>query len=163
MPQTVTLREITTENEAAVRALAVAPGQELFVDTVGNSLDEAASTPDANPWYRAIYAGDEPVGFVMLSLDVPPGRPEHPWRYFLWRLLIDARHQRRGYGTAAMAFVIDLVGESPGATDLFTSVWPGGPGAFYRVLGFEPTGEWFHGEEVYRLPIRGAGRASGRA
>ena len=154
MSPTVTLREITAENEAAVRALAVAPGQELFVDTVANSLEEAASTPDANPWYRAIYAGDQPVGFVMLSLDVPAGHPEHPWHYFLWRLLIDARHQRHGYGTAAVASVIDLVGGRPGATDLYTSVWPGGPTAFYRSLGFEPTGEWFHEEEVYRLPLR---------
>jgi diamine N-acetyltransferase len=143
-----------------VRALAVAPGQELFVDTVANSLEEAASNPDANPWYRAIYAADQPVGFVMLSLDVAPGRPEHPWRYFLWRLLIDAGHQRRGFGTAAMAQVIDVVRGCPGATDLFTSVWPGGPAAFYRGLGFESTGEWFHGEEVFRLSLR-AQRSSG--
>lgn len=53
---TVRLREITPDNEAAVRALAVAPGQELLIDPVSASLDEAASTPDARPWYRAIYA-----------------------------------------------------------------------------------------------------------
>ena len=154
MSEPVTLREITPENEAAVRALAVAPGQELFIDPVSESLTEAASTPDARPWYRAIYAGDQPVGFVMLSFNVPPGHPEYPWRYFLWRILIDARHQRLGYGTAAMALVIDLVRRSPGATDLVMSVQPGGPAPFYRSLGFEPTGEWFDGEEVYRLPLR---------
>ena len=97
MTQTVTLREITAENDAAVRALAVGPGQELFVDSVEHSLDEAASTPEANPWYRAIYAGDQPVGFVMLSLDIPPGHPEHPWRYFL----CDGRMVPRGGGLPA--------------------------------------------------------------
>jgi diamine N-acetyltransferase len=152
----VTLREVTPANEAAVRELATTHAQELFVDSVRDSLDEAATSPEARPWFRAIYAGDQPVGFVMLSFDVPPGHPEYPWRYFLWRLLVDARYQRRGYGHAAMELVIDVVRSSPGAKDLFTSVHPGegGPAPFYRSLGFESTGEWFDGEEVYRLPLR---------
>jgi diamine N-acetyltransferase len=138
-----------------VRALALAPGQEAFASSVSESLDDASSSPDAHPWYRAIFAGDEPVGFVMFSFDVPPGHPEYPWRYFLWRLLIGARFQRRGYGREAMTLVIGVVRQSPGATDLFTSVHPGegGPAPFYRSLGFEPTGEWFDGEEVYRLRL----------
>lgn len=151
----VSLREITSDNRDAVRTLAVAPGQESFVSTVDTSLEEAASSPDARPWYRAIYTGDQPVGFVMLSFDMPPGHREQPWRYFLWRLLIDARYQRRGYGRAAMALVIDAVRRSPGGTDLFTSVHPGegSPAPFYRSLGFEAIGEWFDGEEVYRLAL----------
>jgi len=122
----------------------------------GESLDEAATSPEARPWYRAIYFGDQPVGFVMLSFDVPPGHPEYPWRYFLWTLLIDPRYQRRGYGHAAMALVADIVRGSPGGTELFTSVFPGegGPAPIYRSLGFESTGEWFEGEEVYRLALR---------
>jgi diamine N-acetyltransferase len=152
----VTLREITPDNEAAVRALAAEYGQALFVVSANESLDEAAMTPEARPYCRAIYADDQPVGFVMLSFDVPPGHPEYPWRYFLWRLLIAAPYQRRGYGHAAMTLVIDLVRRSPGAADLFTSVYPGedGPAPFYRSLGFESTGEWFDGEEVFRLPLR---------
>lgn len=122
MSETVALREITAENEAVVRALAAVYGQQLFVVSASESHDEAATSPEARPWYRAIYAGDQAVGFVMLSFDVPPGHPEYPWRYFLWRLLIEARYQRRGYGRAAMALVIDVVRSSPGATDLFTSV-----------------------------------------
>jgi diamine N-acetyltransferase len=57
-----------------------------------------------------------------------------------------------------MALVIDVVRRSPGATDLVTSVHPGegGPAPFYRSLGFEPTGEWLDGQEVYRLPLRPA-------
>jgi diamine N-acetyltransferase len=154
MSETVSLREITPENDAAVRALTVAPGQELFVASVSESLDQAALSPEAHPWYRAIYAGDQPVGFVMLSLNVPPGNPEYPWRNYLWRLLIDARYQRHGFGRAAMALVIEVVQGNPGATDLFTSVYPGGPTPFYRSLGFEPTGEWFDDEEVYRFALR---------
>jgi diamine N-acetyltransferase len=88
----VTLREITSGNETAVCALKVAPGQELFVTSVPESLDEAQRSPEAHPWFRAIYAGERPVGFVMLSYNVPPGNPEAPFRYFLWRLLIDAEY-----------------------------------------------------------------------
>jgi len=153
---TVTLREISSENGAAVRELRVSPAQEVFVASVAESLDEAAASPEAHPWYRAIYADDQPVGFVMLGFNMPPGHPDYPWRYFLWRLLIDARHQRRGYGRAAMALVIDIVRSSPGGTVLVTSVQPGdgGPAPFYRSLGFEATGEWFDGQEVYRLEFR---------
>jgi len=41
---------------------------------------------------------DEPVGFVMLSWNCVPDPPEVFGPWFLWRLLIDARHQRHGYG-----------------------------------------------------------------
>lgn len=152
---TVALREITPANEGDVRALRVALGQEQFVASVAESLEEAAASPTARPWYRAIYAGEEPVGFVMLSYDVPPGNADQPYRYFLWRLLIDARHQRRGYGRAAMTLVIGHLRNRAGATEFFTSVHPGrgSPGPFYRGLGFEPTGEWLEDEEVYRLPL----------
>ena len=76
----VTLREITPGNEAAVRALKVAPGQEQFVTSAPESLDEAKRTPEAHPWFRAIYAGERPVGFVMLSYNVTPSNPENPFR-----------------------------------------------------------------------------------
>jgi diamine N-acetyltransferase len=159
VPEPVTLRAVTPSNEVAVRVLRVAPGQEPFVASVEESLDEAEASPAAHPWYRAIYAGDEPVGFVMLSYDMPPGNPDQPYRYFLWRLMIGAEHQRHGYGRAAMELVIDHLRGRTDATELFTSVHPGpgSPEPFYRGLGFEATGEWLDDEEVYRLPVgRGA-------
>ena len=137
-----------------MRDLEVAPGQERFVASVSESLEEAATLPEAHPWYRAIFAGERPVGFVMLSYDMPPGYPEQPFRYFLWRLLIDVREQGRGYGRAAMELVMDHLRERPGATVLFTSVAPGegGPAPFYEGLGFEPTGDSLDGEDLFRLP-----------
>jgi diamine N-acetyltransferase len=63
----VTLREITDENRAAVLALRVAAHQERFVGSVQDALQDAGEYPRAKPWYRAIYADDEPVGFVMVS------------------------------------------------------------------------------------------------
>ena len=152
MTTAVRLVEITDENRAAVCALRVRPGQERFVASVAKSLEDAATTPDGEPWYRAVYAGDEPVGFVMLSWNVPPGRPGILGPYYLWRLLVDGRHQGRGIGRAVLDEVVSPA-RADGATELLTSHQPGddGPGAFYRKSGFVPTGEIDDGEIVLRL------------
>jgi len=153
-PRTIQLREITDANRAAVLGLQVDPDQEQFVASVADSLDEAASTPEGSPWYRAIYAGDEPAGFVMLSwAATPTAEIIGPW--FLWRLLIDRRHQRRGIGRAALAQVVELI-RAEGASELLTSYHPGQgePWSFYERLGFRPIGAIDHDEIVLSLDLR---------
>jgi GNAT superfamily N-acetyltransferase len=92
----------------------------------------------------------------MLSWDVLP-RPPHinrPW--FLWKLLIDFRHQRLGYGHEVLRHVVQLV-RAEGVTELLTSYVPGegGPAGFYARLGFVPTGSVDpDGEIVMRLDLR---------
>lgn len=139
MPE-VTLRPVTQDNLHRVIALEVAPDQVHLVAPNVKSLAEAAVADDA--MFRAIYAGDEPVGFLMLSeqRSVP--------RYYLWRFMIDATHQGKGFGTAAMALLVDYVRELPGAKELFVSWVPGdgSPAPFYRALGFTETGRVHDGE-----------------
>jgi diamine N-acetyltransferase len=152
----VVLREITDENRDAVLALRVAPSQEGFVSTVADSLDEARETPEGKPWYRAIYAGDQPVGFVMLSWKVNPAPPRIIGPWFLWKLLIDEQHQGHGYGREAVKLVTDIARDH-GASELLTShvVGDGSPEHFYRRLGFVPTGEHDEtGEIVLALSLR---------
>ena len=155
---TVTLREITDENREAVLALRLAAGQERFVSSVEESLAEAVEYPHAKPWFRAVYAsGEKPelVGFVMLSWNTEPDPPEIIGPWFLWKLLIDERHQGRGHGTAVVREVADLV-RAEGASELLTSYVPedGGPAGFYRRLGFVPTGDVDNnGEVIMRLPL----------
>jgi diamine N-acetyltransferase len=150
---TVTLREITAENRDAVTALSAGAAEGRFVASVAKSFVDAAETPEGNPWYRAIYAGDEPVGFVMLSWNVTPG-PGILGPWFLWRLLIDERFQRRGYGRAALDRIVEIIRQE-GATELLTSYVPGddGPWPFYEKYGFRPTGEVDEDEIVIRLPL----------
>ena len=121
---------------------------------MAQSLDETAATPVARPWYRAIYSGEEPVGFVMLSWNVPPGDPGIIGPYFLWKLLIDQHYQRCGFGRAALTQIIDLL-RAEGAIELLTSYQPGDgePWPFYQRFGFQPTGEIDHGEIVLRLDL----------
>ena len=59
---TVELREITDANRDAVLALRIAPHQDGFVSSVADSIAEAGRHPEGSPWYRAVYAGDEPIG-----------------------------------------------------------------------------------------------------
>lgn len=142
---TVTLREVTKQNLREILRLKVAEGQERFVASNAVSIAQAHFEPDT-AWYRAIYEGDQPVGFVMID-DNPAIA-----RYTLWRFMIDHRFQRRGLGRAAIEAVLAHVRGRPGASELYTSCVDaaGGPGPFYERLGFTYTGAMDEGERVMR-------------
>jgi diamine N-acetyltransferase len=138
----VVLRDVTTQNVRAVCGLRVAPSQEKFVTSAAISLAEAYVHPQA--WCRAVYSGGgDLVGFVMLhdSTDGPG--------FMLWRLLIDERFQRRGYGRAAVSQVVDYVTAQPEAHALKVGArrGDGSPRPFYESLGFRATGEVIDGDE----------------
>lgn len=143
----VTLREITGETVRAICALEVAPEQRGFVAPNAISIAQAHFEPKA--WFRAVYADDEPVGFVMLFEDAEKSE------YFLWRLMVDAAHQGKGYGRRTLDLVVERVRGLPGATELFTSYVPGdaGPRDFYLRYGFAETGETEGVERVIRLEL----------
>ena len=153
---TISLREITEDNAGSVRALRTRPDQKRFVSSVVDSLAEAAEVPEANPWVRAVYTDDQPVGFVMLAWNVDPQPPGIIGPWFLWKLLIDHRHQRLGYGHQVMRQIVELI-RSHGATELLTSysLGDGSPADFYKTLGFVPTGDVHEGEVLARLPLDG--------
>jgi diamine N-acetyltransferase len=148
---------VTDANRDEVVALEVAPSQRRFVGTVAEALSDAEEIPEGNAWYRAVYADDAPVGFVMLSWNVTPQPPRIIGPWFLWKLLIDERHQRRGYGRDAVGLVARIVRDN-GARELLTSCVPGadGPEAFYLRLGFVPTGNLDeNGEVILALKLAG--------
>ena len=151
----LTLREITDHNRDAVLALSVAPEQERLVSSVREALADAVAYPEANAWYRAVYSGGTPVGFVMLSWNAVPQPPDIIGPWFLWKLLIDEHHQRHGYGRDVVRLVADLLREQ-GARELFSSyvAGAGGPWPFYERLGFVETGELDGaGEVIIRLDL----------
>lgn len=155
-PPTVTLREITDDNRGAVEALAVTDEQTSYVAGVAASLVEATQHPDAKPWYCAIYADDEPVGFVMISDGITVDNPAYVGPYYLWRLLVDRRHQGRGYGTRALDLVVDhLRTHRPDAHTLLTSyvVGPASPRDFYLGYGFTPTDRVEDGEPILEYAL----------
>jgi diamine N-acetyltransferase len=143
--ETVELREITGETVRQVTALAVTPEQASYVASNAVSIAQAHFEPKA--WFRAVAAGDELVGFVMVYRD--PGV-----RFYVWRFMIDARHQGRGYGRRALELLLDEA-RLDGAAEMTLSVVPGEHSAldFYRRLGFIETGEVHEGEHELRLEL----------
>jgi diamine N-acetyltransferase len=145
----VTLREITGETVGQICDLSdtLSEQQQRMVAPNAKSIAQAHFEPKA--WFRAIYADETPVGFIMLYDD--PDGPE----YFLWRLMIAAPHQGKGYGRRAVEQLVEYVRTRPGAVELLVSYVPieGGPEGFYRKLGFEPTGQVIGDEIVMRLSL----------
>lgn len=144
---TITLKEITSDTVRSICNLKVSSAQNRFVAPVAVSIAQAYFEPKA--WFRAIYADETPVGFVMLYDD------QENHTYYLWRFLLDAQYQRMGFGKQAMKLLIEEVRTRPNATALLVSYVPetDGPGPFYQKLGFEPTGEMEGIEEVARLEL----------
>ena len=114
---TVTLREITSENLNAILDLSVADHQlEAYPRSNAYSIAEAHYPADDDPvWLRAIYAGETPVGFMMTSEAPDQGT------YFLWRLMIDHRFQGSGYGRRAVQLLIERIGQTGNPAALITS------------------------------------------
>ena len=141
----VTLGEITAETLGSVLELEVLDEQKRYVASNAVSIAQAHFSEHA--WFRAIYADDTPVGFVMLYLD--PAQP----LYGIWRFMVDKEHQRKGYGSEAMRQVIDYVKSLPKAKELLLSYTPGegDPSPFYGKFGFVDTGEWISEEKVMKL------------
>ena len=133
----VTLREVSSANLHAVLALEVAASQRPYTHSVAYSIAEGTFPPDDDPvWMRAIYAADKPVGFLMTSEAPDQGT------YFLWRILVDANHQGRGYGREAVQQLIDRIERTGNARLLVTSHVRANSdaGRFFQGLGFEYTG-----------------------
>jgi len=151
------LAEITGDTLWPVLKLAVAPDQRVFVADNVISIAQAHFEPGA--WFRAIALGDEPVGFAMLHDPTLPGAGPatdcDTDTVMLWRFMIGADHQRRGYGRAAIGLLADHARSRPGITRFATSYveGPGGPAGFYRSLGFVETGRIVDDETEAVLPL----------
>jgi len=153
VPTLVTLRKITADTVRAVTKLAVAESQKGFVASNAVSLAQALFAPEA--WYRAIYAGDELVGFVMLADESLRTPPPDKLAIGVWRFMIDERFQGRGYGRAALLQVIEHA-RGKGLFDTLELSYVPGPGCpepFYRSLGFRPNGRLDEGEIVLEVAL----------
>ena len=153
-PTDVRLVEIDHTNARSIEKLATHKSQERFVATVVESYGDASFPRPENghpgvPWMRGVEADGEYVGFVMLALST-----EHQAEPYLWRLLVDRRHQRRGIGRRVLDLVVDACRERGDKTLMVSWVdGKGSPRPLYERYGFVPTGEIDDGEVVARLVI----------
>jgi histidinol dehydrogenase len=146
------VREITQANLMAVGKLEIAPGQKGFVASNPWSLAQVHHEPAGSA--HALYDGETPVGLTLLY-DARQDKDKPRNQLYVWRLMVDARHQRRGIGRAAIGWIIERA-RAGGFDSVGLSHWPGegSAGAFYEKLGFGYTGEIDEGERVMVLPIQ---------
>ena len=152
-PVAFSVRPVDRSNAEAVMKLQVAAGQRAFVSPVERSLAQVAYEPCGRA--LAMFDGEQPVG-MMLLYDVRHDEEEPANQLYVWRLLVDARFQRRGYGRLAMAWVVDEARREGYAEVGLSHVdKPGHAGAFYQKLGFAYTGEVDEGERKMLLKLEG--------
>jgi len=146
----VSLREITSETVLQVCSLSdtLTEPKKNFVAPNAISISQAHFNDKA--WFRAVYADETPVGFIMLYDD-----PEEP-EYFLWRFMIAQPHHGKGYGRRAIQLLVEHVKTRPNATELLVSYHPGegGPEGFYLKQGFSPNGKMYGDEVGLSLPLK---------
>jgi diamine N-acetyltransferase len=145
----VSLREITPENFKECIELKVADNQKTFVATNVYSIAQSKIYPTHLPF--AVYNDDdEMVGFVLYGLDTDDNR------YYLGRLMIDEKHQGKGYGRAATLAVIEELKRQEDCTEIYLCCEPDNTNAerLYKSIGFEHTGEVYEGENVMRYRIK---------
>lgn len=169
--ENVEFRCVTAETVREICRLSdtLAPAQRRMVADNAVSIAQAHFCEQA--WFRAIYAGDTPVGFLMLHeapagaapveaapdgaapVEAAPsgadvGAIAPPPEVFLWRFMIAGPHQGKGYGRRALTLLVEQL-KARGIHELGASCGTGeaSPEPFYRRLGFERTGE-MHGDEI---------------
>ncbi len=153
LAEKVTLKRITRRNLNAVLKLKVRPKQEKLVATNARSIAQAHFYREA--WYRAIYLGETPIGFVLLvdsTAKYKRIKQKNPVLY-LWRLMIDEKYQGKGYGREAVELVINHLKTRPNAKEitLHHEQTDGNAGKFYEKLGFKLTGKILHNELERKL------------
>lgn len=140
----VELRVFTRDTYKHAFRLKVRDDQDGFVADNAGSLAQAYFHEEARPY--GLYAGDVPVGFLMLSLeDIAKGT------LWVWRFMIGAEHQSKGFGRQAVAAIVEHARGMEGIKEIKLSHVDGkegNPGPFYAGLGFTYTGEVDHGERV---------------
>ena len=146
-PDRVQLVPLTADNQHAVGELQTHHSQQRFVAPMLDNFRDALAPPRHNgavvvPWYRAIEADGEIVGFLLAS-EMTEAHPNP----VLWRLLIDRMHQRRGIGSIVLEqFEARCRAEGAHAIEVDWAEGPGSPAPLYLERGYEPTGDVVDGE-----------------
>ncbi|HEX6780114.1 MAG TPA: GNAT family N-acetyltransferase [Ktedonobacterales bacterium] len=144
----IALQEITADTWRQCARLKVRSDQENFVAPNVSSLAQSKYEPGLLP--LAVYDGETMVGFVMYN-----EQPYEPGKYFIYRVMVGAEFQSKGYGRAAMRALIERMKALPNCQEIVLSYEPENTVAerLYESLGFRKTGEIFEGEVVSSLKL----------
>lgn len=134
-------RDIDDTNECIVRKIKLKPGQENYIESVDECLQEANTYEEWHP--VAIYNDGDIVGFAMYGSF---GANKDTW---IDRIMIDEKYQGKGLGRKTMMKLIDIVSKEYGVKKIFLSIIEENEVAYklYESIGFkfmnerDPNGE----------------------
>ncbi len=145
-PPAVTLVPVDAANWRAVAALTVSGPQRQWVAEPAYYL--ALCHYGTGGWQPLAVTGSDGavVGFLMWTVDPADGAA------WLGGIIIDAAHQGRGLGKAAVRAALDLLSAHHGHTSFALSYEPANTAArrCYAAIGFTETGETEDTELVAR-------------
>ena len=137
----IRLEKINADNYRQCLDLKVSEEQQYFVSSNVDSLAKAYVFYDrVTPF--AIYNDNLMVGFMLIRFN------EELNNYFIWQLMIDEKHQGKGYGKQAMNLAIEWMKKDNRCHEIVLTYIAGNEQAkkMYTQLGFEPMGETLDGE-----------------
>jgi diamine N-acetyltransferase len=149
------VRPVTKDNWRELSKLKVREDQTHFVASNVHSIAEAQfgyDDPEDGHWDMhpfGIYDDDgAPVGFLMYGYNF--GAPK--MQAFIIRLMVDEKHQGKGYGRFGMNWMLDCFRDDERIRNVAISYEPDNEVArkLYASLGFVETGEMI-GEEVLAI------------
>lgn len=146
----VRLEEITEDNWMEVALLTTEEDGipkvcEQYVSS--NAMSIVQAVYEGGWEVKAVYCGRVPVGFVMYGInqtfDV----------YEICRIMIDHKHQGKGFGTIALRLVMEELMENEDCDYIYLSLNPSNEKSksIYKKFGFEDTGMRTGTEEVWRV------------
>ncbi len=132
----IELRMIDENNFLDCFNLKLADGQDAFVSHPIRSLAQAyVYRNQCTPF--GIYQDNTMVGYVMViyDYDVP--------EYNIWHMMIDEKHQGKGYGKEALRKCLDYISAKPFGISNLVALTCSEPNTraihLYESLGFKPT------------------------
>ena len=144
-PPLVTLEPVGPGNWRACAGLTVTPSQQRFVATVAYYL--ALCAYDDGTWNAlAVRAAEDVVGFVMWAIDTDDS-------FWIGGLVIDARHQKKGYGASVVDQMVSRAKEEGRSVALSYELDNTVARSLYGKLGFVETGETVDDEVVARRGV----------
>lgn len=140
----ILFKSVNRDNLGQVLDLQLIPPNDFVAPNVFSLAQSYVLYDSARP--LAIYNDDEVVGFIMFRFD------EEAW---LWRMMIDAKRQGRGYGKQAALLAVEMTKSMGKYNRLSLSYITGNNRArdMFLSIGFQDTGQRV-GEEnlmIYQL------------
>ena len=136
----LTFKEVTEDNYFEYSDLKVSEEQWPFI------TDPVASLAHAWLYYErarpfAIYSDETMVGYLMLDIDYDCGSPNKTCA--VWRLMIDEKHQGKGYGKIALEWSLQYLRGNCNPDIIRVNLIRGNDIAesMYKSFGFVESGE----------------------